>query len=901
MITKAFIVKKLNTNKYLVRIPYLEDTTGSSSLKTASLLEATAVMNPGTLDIYKEGDCVFISFEGGNKGKPVIIGLLYKGNEDKEPARAHQYNDSLTITNKAKLPTNTTIGSLHYNELINKLNNPHEHPISEIINLQEALDSKASINHEHKGMMVKQKATWSNQTAYKEGNIVWYDENYYHCKKDVPANSEIPLTNETYWENLNQFAVNANHIRSIDMEPQHNKVWLGGAITNDDQYRAMTFVQDIYFMRINDPNAPDYLSSYIYDARGKLAALTDLTNYSLTTHTHDDRYYTEYEMDTKLAGKSDTTHNHNSLYAALSHIHSISQVTGLQAALDGKASSTHNHNDTYASITHDHDDRYYTESEVNLKLDAKADSNHNHDMTYAQKSHNHEIAEVEGLQVELDSKASALTEAQLKAVNSGIDIAKVTKYEGYDAGKQNVLTEAQQSAVDSGISASKVSQYDNYATEKQDKLSPSQQSAVDSGITEAKVSKYDGYEASIAEKQDKLSTAQQNAIDSGITSAKVSSYDEYSTSKQDKLSAEQQNAVDSGITSEKVATYDAMVSSEKGMPLLTAAQEVNFTTENLVYAVADGILPEQTGYDLTITTKDQRLYWYGGGYTDYYDNFYYRINDSPTYTAITYPVTNQVIPNVVRVAFYYDLAHPNSGSGGYRTITGNYTKVDDYYWLDGPISITFQSSYPCFVKGTKITLADRTYKNVEDITYDDELLVWDFDKGEFTTAKPIWIMKQKTALDYNKLVFSDGSVLKTVGQHRILNKEQGKFTYPMTNDTPIGTTTFNDKGEFISLVSKEVVKGKVNYYNIITDYHLNLFASSILTSCRLSNLYPISDMKYVKDDRELHNPEIFNEVSPKWISGLRLLEQPLDINRDGAVKHDNTLVDYVKRLESIKI
>ena len=39
-------------------------------------------------------------------------------------------------------------------------------------------------------------------------------------------------------------------------------------------------------------------------------------------------------------------------------------------------------------------------------------------------------------------------------------------------------------------------------------------------------------------------------------------------------------------------------------------------------------------------------------------------------------------------------------------------------------------------------------------------------------------MKQKTALDYNKLVFSDGSVLKTVGQHRILNKEQGKFTYP---------------------------------------------------------------------------------------------------------------------------
>ena len=57
--------------------------------------------------------------------------------------------------------------------------------------------------------------------------------------------------------------------------------------------------------------------------------------------------------------------------------------------------------------SHDHDDKYYTESEVDLKLDAKADSTHNHDATYAKKSHSHEIAEVEGLQAELDSKASA--------------------------------------------------------------------------------------------------------------------------------------------------------------------------------------------------------------------------------------------------------------------------------------------------------------------------------------------------------------------------------------------------------------------------------------------------------------------------------------------------------------
>lgn len=152
MITKAFIVKKLPTNKYLVRIPYLEDTTGSNSLHVASILEATAVMNPGTLNVYKEGDCVFVAFENIEQDKPVILGLLYKGNEYKELARAHQYNDSLTVTNKAKLPINTTIGKITYQDLITAINSSgvgefapiiHNHSISEVTGLQAALDNKA--------------------------------------------------------------------------------------------------------------------------------------------------------------------------------------------------------------------------------------------------------------------------------------------------------------------------------------------------------------------------------------------------------------------------------------------------------------------------------------------------------------------------------------------------------------------------------------------------------------------------------------------------------------------------------------------------------------------------------------------------------------------------------------
>ena len=50
-----------------------------------------------------------------------------------------------------------------------------------------------------------------------------------------------------------------------------------------------------------------------------------------------------------------------------SHNHVISNVDGLQSALDGKAASSHTH-----------DERYYTESEVDTKLNGKANTSHTH-------------------------------------------------------------------------------------------------------------------------------------------------------------------------------------------------------------------------------------------------------------------------------------------------------------------------------------------------------------------------------------------------------------------------------------------------------------------------------------------------------------------------------------------
>ena len=185
----------------------------------------------------------------------------------------------------------------------------------------------------------------------------------------------------------------------------------------------------------------------------------------------------------------------------------------------------------------------------------------------------------------------------------------------------------------------------------------------------------------------------------------------------------------------------------------------------------------------------------------------------------------------------------------------------------------------CLAEGTLITLANGTAKAIEDIIMSDVLRVWDFDLGVSAVAKPLWIKKQETTTQYNLLTFSDGSTLKTIEQHRIFNKQAGAFTYPMTDATPIGTVTVNVHGQEVVLVDKCIMIDTVNYYNVITEHHLNLYADGILTSMRYNNAYAIADMKFVKDGRTLRSVAEFSQagIADRWIVGLRLPEQTIPV------------------------
>lgn len=258
--------------------------------------------------------------------------------------------------------------------------------------------------------------------------------------------------------------------------------------------------------------------------------------------------------------------------------------------------------------------------------------------------------------------------------------------------------------------------------------------------------------------------------------------------------------------------------------------------------------------------------------------------------------------------YYFDIGHLTSDVFGFYQVGHIYVNFLDSNNSSVTHKYLLASDWqPCLLAGTEVTIEveeedengkkkkKRKKKKIEDITYDDILVVWDFDNGCYATAKPLWIMEQKETDEYYNIKFEDGSELNAVTAHRIFNLDLNKFTY--LNDeklTPIGTRVYKEDGTVTRIVERKKVWKVAKYHNIVTEYHLNLFANGILTSCRLNNMYDIKDMKFIKDNRVLREREEFEGIDDKYIDGFRLLEQPRDdINRLNAVYHGATLKEYV--------
>ena len=239
-------------------------------------------------------------------------------------------------------------------------------------------------------------------------------------------------------------------------------------------------------------------------------------------------------------------------------------------------------------------------------------------------------------------------------------------------------------------------------------------------------------------------------------------------------------------------------------------------------------------------------------------------------------------------SIYYSPMVLNNVVGYYR-ISENAEPYGSWTALSGDTTINMSCS--CFLAGTKILLADGSAKNVEDVNYDDELRVWDFERGRPASAKPLWIKRRETSPYAFVNRFSSGRVLRTTGRsatgwgHRGFNVTREGFTYfPASVGDMFALVDGVD-----ALVECRKVEGEFEFYNVITEGHFNLYADGVLTSCSLNNYRRFSgrDLRFVESPTTCHPASDFDGIPEAYVRGLHLCEQPAS---------SEELKAYVKRL-----
>ena len=83
MVSKAFIEKKIDEYTYIVRIPRFNKSNSSVyASKDTNLYTATICYLPGIIPYYDINDVVFIAYENGESSNPVILGKLFRPDDN---------------------------------------------------------------------------------------------------------------------------------------------------------------------------------------------------------------------------------------------------------------------------------------------------------------------------------------------------------------------------------------------------------------------------------------------------------------------------------------------------------------------------------------------------------------------------------------------------------------------------------------------------------------------------------------------------------------------------------------------------------------------------------------------------------------------------------------------------
>jgi len=167
----------------------------------------------------------------------------------------------------------------------------------------------------------------------------------------------------------------------------------------------------------------------------------------------------------------------------------------------------------------------------------------------------------------------------------------------------------------------------------------------------------------------------------------------------------------------------------------------------------------------------------------------------------------------------------------------------DTYIISGSTAFNAVVSHnaPCFVAGTKISLPDGSFKNIEDVKTGDEVVTFNFSKG-IKENRIVKGLSQKSSSRIIKYTFNDGTELLTTDDHPLYSPDENwvsndpvfttnRYNF-LTKQIEVGTGILKSDGTVATIVSIEKQEPATVYNLLSVEANHNFFANEFLVHNR---------------------------------------------------------------------
>ena len=156
----------------------------------------------------------------------------------------------------------------------------------------------------------------------------------------------------------------------------------------------------------------------------------------------------------------------------------------------------------------------------------------------------------------------------------------------------------------------------------------------------------------------------------------------------------------------------------------------------------------------------------------------------------------------------------------------------------------------CLEEGTLITMADGTYKKIEDVQIGDSIMGYDFDRNEPTEAVAMFANIAQRDEKATYVLFSNGEMISLTDRHTLYCKNFGR--YVAINDLKEGDIVLGKNGEDVEILAihwNMYGFGHKQFYHI-TSSNNTYFANNILNA-----EHPVDRYNWIVNRMNLELPE----------------------------------------------